>query len=113
MEGKLVLSRWMKTLVIDDDFSVRAAVCFALESANYVVMEAAGGEEGLEIARTELPDLILSDVSMPGMDGFEVLRQLRSDPATSAIPIILMTGVPERANSRLVMEQGAGELLAK
>jgi CheY-like chemotaxis protein len=100
-------------LVIDDEPSIRASIRRSLRNKDYAVFEAADGYEGIKLARSELPDLILSDVMMSGMDGFRVLKELRSYPDTSIIPVILMTGVPEKANVRSSMEHGADDFLPK
>ncbi len=102
-----------KLLVIDDDASVRISVRAAFHSLDYTVLEAAGGREGIELASAELPDVVLSDIHMEGIDGFGVLARLRSQPNTSMIPVILMTGVPEQAGVRYSMEHGADDYLPK
>jgi len=102
-----------KIMVIDDEPSVRAAVRISLSTQPYTVLEAASGEEGLNLAKAELPDLVLSDVTMAGMDGFAVLQGLRSRAETSSIPVILMTGRPDKADARFSMEQGADDYLSK
>lgn len=78
-------------LIIDDDPSVRKVAQFRLERGGYRVLTAADGEDGLQLAKTERPHAILLDILMPRMDGREVLRRLKSDPATHAIPVILLT----------------------
>jgi CheY-like chemotaxis protein len=77
-------------LVVDDNADVRAYVRSILESS-YRVLEAVDGEAGLEAARDALPDLVIADVMMPGLDGFGLARALRADPATDCIPVILLT----------------------
>jgi CheY-like chemotaxis protein len=79
-----------RILVVDDSATVLAIIKSALLHA-YEVETATGGEEGLEQARRSLPDLIVTDSLMPGLDGFGLLRRLQDDPATSAIPLILLT----------------------
>lgn len=102
-----------KLLVIDDDASVRLSIRAAFRSLDYTILEAEDGPQGVEIASAELPDVVLSDVNMEGMDGFGVLAKLRSQSKTSLIPVILMTGMPEEANVRSSMEHGADDFLAK
>ena len=110
----LQLSAAMKRiLVIEDDDSLRLTIKAMLRKHGYEVLEAANGGDGIELARAESPDLVLSDVNMAGVDGFGVLRSLRSQADTSAIPVILMTGVPESQSARLGMERGADDYLAK
>jgi CheY-like chemotaxis protein len=79
-----------RILVVDDSATVLAIIKSALLDV-YEVDTAAGGEEGLEKARRSLPDLIVTDNMMPGLDGFGLLRRLREDPATSRIPTIVLT----------------------
>ena len=78
-------------LIIDDDTSVRKVAKVRLEREGYRVVAAADGDEGLQLAQMEHPQLILLDILMPRMDGREVLRRLKADPATHAIPVILLT----------------------
>src|SRR6267378_7774101 len=104
----------MKTiLVIDDDQSVRLSIRTILARQGLRIVEAPDGRQGLEMARAQLPDLVLSDVNMEGLDGFQVLESLRSQPATAAIPVILMTGLPEAVDVRFSMDRGADDYLPK
>jgi len=102
-----------KILVIDDDNAVRLLTSKALQKNGYAVLEAATGQSGLELARHQLPNLVLCDLAMPGLDGFDVLQNLRSQPATAAMPFILMTGVMDDAKMRAGMELGADDYLPK
>jgi two-component system cell cycle response regulator DivK len=77
-------------LVEDNEDNLRIYSTF-LTYSGYRVLEAADGEAGLALARSELPDVILMDVSIPKMDGYEVTRRLKSDPATAQIPVIALT----------------------
>jgi CheY-like chemotaxis protein len=81
-----------RILVIDDDESVREVTAWMLRSRGLEVIEAESGEKGIDLARRANPDLILSDVLMPNMDGFEVLDRLQMDPETVGIPLIFITG---------------------
>jgi two-component system, sensor histidine kinase and response regulator len=102
-----------KILVIDDEEPIRRLILMALRKKGFAVIEAESGEQGIELARTNLPDLVLSDVKMAKMDGYMVLAELRSDPRTTAIPVILMTGQPHPAGMRQGMELGADDYLPK
>ncbi len=102
-----------KILVIDDEVWLREMVLFALSQKGYQVVEATSGEDGLVQARKELPDLILCDVNMQKMDGYLTLSSLRNEPATAAIPFILMTGMADPAGMRHGMELGADDYLPK
>jgi DNA-binding response OmpR family regulator len=81
----------MKTLIIDDEAPIRLLCRVNLEAEGMDVIEAAEGQSGLELAKNELPDAILLDVMMPGMDGWNVAERLLADEATEAIPIIFLT----------------------
>ena len=78
-------------LVIDDDAQLRAFVAACLESEGYEVRGATGGMNGLTLADAEPPDVILLDLQMPGMDGYEVCRILRQGPKTRQIPVVILT----------------------
>lgn len=95
-----------KILVVDDQEDVRELVTLALSAEPYAILEAADGEEALRIARAELPDLVLLDLRMPKIDGFEVMYSLKGDPATAGIPIAVMTAIgspSELAKGRLII----------
>ncbi len=97
VEGKLAaesspLTR-PKILLIDDDQLLLSLLTKALEDENYEPLTATTGYGGIELAKKERPDLILLDVMMPGMSGFEVCRRLRSDPSSKDTPIIIITAV--------------------
>jgi CheY-like chemotaxis protein len=79
------------TEVVDDDAANRALATMTLTNAGYDVLEAEGGERGLEIARSERPDLAVLDVRMPGLNGFELAEALRGDSLTHAIPIVFVS----------------------
>lgn len=79
-------------LVIDDDIMMGELIAAITESADYTTVVANSGNEGLQLAETATPALVLCDLSMPGMGGDEVLRRLRGNPRTSGIPFVLMTG---------------------
>jgi CheY-like chemotaxis protein len=109
-------------LVVDDNAEVRAYVRQHL-TPHYRVIEAVNGEQGLEMARRWLPDLVLSDVMMPVMDGYALCRALKSDPETDFLPIILLTaraeaedrlaGLTEQADDYLTKPFDVRELLAR
>ena len=91
-----------KILVIEDNDKNRYLVSFILKGSGYEVVEAITGEEGIETAVREYPDLILMDIQLPGIDGYETTRRIRALPAGAKIPIIAltsyaMTGDRERA----------------
>jgi PAS domain S-box-containing protein len=97
-------------LVIDDDPSVRDVVKRSLTKEGVSVMTASSGEEGLELARRHRPDVITLDVQMPGMDGWEVLKTLKSDPELRQIAVIMMTNIDEKTTGYAL---GAAEYMTK
>lgn len=102
-----------KLLVIDDEAHLRDAIAAGLRAEGYDVLLADNGALGAELARREMPDLIVSDINMDGMDGFDTLAALRSDRATSNIPFVLMTGRADLKSMRHGMSLGADDYLPK
>jgi len=102
-----------KILVIDDEEWLREMMLLALRQRGFEVIEAENGEKGIEVARKEVPDLILCDVNMDKVDGYLTLSSLRSEPITASIPFILMTGLADQAGMRHGMELGADDYLPK
>jgi two-component system sensor histidine kinase/response regulator len=102
-----------KILIIDDEEWLREMMLLALRQRGFEVIEAENGEKGIEIARKDLPDLILCDVNMDKVDGYLTLSSLRSEPTTASIPFILMTGLADQAGMRHGMELGADDYLPK
>jgi CheY-like chemotaxis protein len=100
-------------LVIDDDAFHRAIIRDQLQPAGFAVLEAADGNEGLARARVRKPDVILLDAVMPGLDGFATCEQLKADPATHAIPVIFVTGSPDRSIKSRAYVLGALACLRK
>jgi CheY-like chemotaxis protein len=85
-----------RILVVDDERDARVFVRAVAEDLGHAVLEAADGDAGLAAARREKPDLIILDVQMPKRDGFAVFADLRADPATRDIPVIMLTAVTAR-----------------
>lgn len=102
-----------KILIIDDEEWLRDMMQLALSQREFQVIEAENGATGIEMARKELPDLILCDVNMEKVDGYSTLSSLRSEPTTASIPFILMTGLADQAGMRHGMELGADDYLPK
>jgi CheY-like chemotaxis protein len=100
-------------LVIDDSDEVRSVVSAVLSNFGFSVREATSGEEAIRMVLAEKPDLIVSDVRMPGMDGHHLLSAIRDLQATAAIPFILMTGSGSRDDYRRGMVSGADDYLYK
>jgi two-component system response regulator MprA len=105
------MSEPTRILVVDDDAKIRTVVRRGLAYEGYRVVEAASGEEGLEKAREHLPDLVILDVMMPGMDGLEVTRRLRS--SGDEIAILMLTARDEVKDRVEGLENGADDYLVK
>ena len=103
----------MRVLVVDDEVYIRELLVGSLSGMGYQVDEAANGDVCLEMARRNRPDLILLDVLMPVMDGFDVLRELRKGPATKNMPVILLTSLPPDEGETVGMQLGASHYLTK
>ncbi|MBI3004894.1 MAG: response regulator [Ignavibacteriales bacterium] len=88
-----------KVLVVDDDDAFRVAIVRVLQEEGFTIVEATDGADGLEKATRQNPDLIVSDVFMPNMNGFMMVEELQKDKRTSGIPIIMMTGAAQGAGA--------------
>lgn len=102
-----------KVLLVDDSSTVLLMEKMILAKNQYVVVEAKDGQEGVEKALAELPDLILMDVVMPRMDGFEAVRQLREREATRAIPVIMVTTRGELESVEAGYKSGCTDYVTK
>lgn len=100
-------------LIIEDEARTRENLAVILDMEGYRVLSAENGRRGLELARSERPDLILCDVSMPELDGHDVLRAMRENSATASIPFIFLTARGERRDLRAGMDLGADDYLVK
>ncbi len=102
-----------KILVIDDDAAIQSLTVKALQSRGFQALSAADGHEGLEVARKYLPDLIVCDVQMPMMDGYQTLDALQQDPLTCTIPFIFLTALRDQQHIRYGLGLGADDYLTK
>jgi CheY-like chemotaxis protein len=100
-------------LVIDDNSDIRYLVKTVLTKFDFSVLEAANGQLGVRLLRDQRPDLVICDINMPGMDGYETLVAVRDSSANARIPFILMTGLVSRDGFRRGMVCGADDYLAK
>jgi DNA-binding response OmpR family regulator len=100
-------------LAADDDEDILALVAFRLERSGYTVIQARDGQQALELALAEAPDLAVLDVMMPKLDGVELTRRLRSEDATSRMPIILLTARAQDSDVAQGFEAGADDYLRK
>ena len=100
-----------RILLIDDDGSLLDALSLAFEDAGYEVLTAANGAHGLERIRADKPDAVVSDVNMPGLDGFSLCKRLRE--ARNAVPLVLLTSRDDEIDEALGLELGADDYVAK
>ena len=103
----------LKILVIEDDELIRETLVQLLESHSYRVIVAENGRFGVQMALSEIPDLILCDVQMPELDGYDVLRTLRQNSLAATIPFIFLTAQSDKTDFRRGMELGADDYLTK
>ncbi|MCK4419050.1 response regulator [Candidatus Aerophobetes bacterium] len=102
-----------KILIADDHPKAVELVRVTLEGRNYEIVDASNGKETLKKARLEKPDLVLLDVVMPKMDGFEVCRKLKKDPQTKEIPIIMLTAKGQAVDKKKGRQIGARDYITK
>jgi len=102
-----------RVLIVDDSPSVLQVLQFIFESEHYVVVTATDGAEGLEKISEQMPDLVVTDSVMPGMDGFAFFRKLKEQPATRAIPVIMLTSEDPRAPGHADRDQWPEAVLRK
>jgi len=100
-------------LLVEDNSDNRTIYQTVLNHYGYEVLEARDGEEGVRLAREAIPDLILMDISIPKIDGWEATRILKADPATATIPIIALTAHALRTDEEKAQEVGFDGYLAK
>lgn len=103
----------LKIVIVDDEVLVRESVRLALDHAGYFVIAVGEPGRALETLRLEKPDLIIMDLYMPGLDGRELIRSIKSDPAIAATPVVLFTGSSEPIDVVSGLDSGAVEYLAK
>jgi len=102
-----------KILVVDDDPFNRDLFKLALKKAGFMVTEAENGQKGLEAVEADRPDVIMLDLMMPIMDGFETLKRLKTDPHTSSIPVIILSSMRQDEDVSRAMKGGASAYLKK
>jgi two-component system phosphate regulon response regulator PhoB len=103
----------MEVLVVDDETDIRSLVALHLEREGFTCRTAANGADALKEARHRLPDLVILDLMLPGLDGLEVCRRLRADATTSAVPIIMLTAKTEEIDRVVGLEIGADDYVVK
>ena len=102
-----------KILIVEDDKFLRELIVQKILKEGYQAQEAINGEDGVLKAKEEKPDLILLDLILPGIDGFEVLRQVKEDAATSSIPVIILSNLGQKDDVERGMKLGAADYIIK
>jgi DNA-binding response OmpR family regulator len=100
-------------LVVDDDDDIRSLLRATIERGTHRVIEAVDGEEALDVIARALPDLVLLDVNMPGLDGTDVCRRLKAGAATGAVKVLLLTAATQAADRQRGLEAGADGYITK
>ncbi|HTY13495.1 MAG TPA: response regulator [Candidatus Omnitrophota bacterium] len=102
-----------KILIVDDEPEILAILKFRISNWGFDPITASSGQEGIDLAFEQRPDLLLLDVMMPGMDGFEVLKKIKSNESTKGIPVIMVTVAAAKADIEKGMSLGASFYLTK
>lgn len=102
-----------KILIAEDEPDIRDLVAFTLRFAGYEVVAGANGEEAVQLAKKENPDLILLDVRMPRMTGYAACKEIKADPVLKDVPVVFLTARGQESEIRDGMEAGAEEYLLK
>ncbi len=102
-----------KVLIIEDEVTLARNLAEKLRAEGYSVVEANDGEDGLQMVRSEIPDLIVLDIMLPGLDGFSLCRMVRNDANTSHIPIIMLTARGTEVDKIVGLESGADDYITK
>lgn len=100
-------------LMVEDSETERVVISRCLEKEGITVIEAADAEDGLRLAREKKPDVIIMDIVLPGMSGFQAMRKLRGAPETESIPIVVVSTKGEKVDFEWGRRQGANEYLVK
>ena len=105
--------RKAKVAIIEDEINLVKVIKEYLEMRGYGVVEAYDGRSGLEVVRTEMPDVVILDIGLPDIDGSDVLAELKKDEGTKAIPVIVLTAKQEQFDRNLLLKLGAYEFISK
>ncbi|ANF53409.1 response regulator [Brevundimonas diminuta] len=100
-------------LTVDDSRTMRDMLMLALKDAGYRVVQAEDGVHGLEVLQAESPDIVITDINMPRMDGFGFIEGMRADPAFSAVPVLVLTTESDAAKKQRAREAGATGWIVK
>ncbi len=101
-----------KILIVDDEAGIRLMVVRML-GADYTVLEAADGEQAVALTRLHKPSLVLMDIMMPGKDGYSACHEIKTDPETKSIPVVMVSAIGHKLNAKLSAEVGADGYITK
>ncbi len=102
-----------KILIVEDDRFLRELISRKLQTENYQICEAIDGEEGVRAAKAEKPDLVLMDLILPGIDGFEALTRIKQEKETAAIPVIILSNLGQKEDIERGLKLGAADYMIK
>jgi len=102
-----------KILIVEDDKFLRELMVRKLSQENFEIIEAVDGEEGIKKIKDTIPDIVLLDLILPGIDGFEVLAKIKEDTTTNSIPVIILSNLGQREDVERGMKLGAIDFLVK
>jgi DNA-binding response OmpR family regulator len=102
-----------RILIVDDELDLLAVLRMGLQLEGFDVLEAADGDEGLRRARADRPDLVVLDLMLPRLDGYQVCRTLKFDPRFKNLPILILSARPGEQDRRLALEMGADDFIRK
>jgi len=102
-----------KILIVEDDKFLRELMVRKLSQEDFQIIEAVDGEEGVKKIKEVIPDIVLLDLILPGIDGFEVLAKIKEDPITSPVPVIILSNLGQREDVEKGMKLGAIDYLVK
>ncbi len=111
--GLQAISPVCRVVLVDDDDGVRAVLARMLRKANFEVVEARNGYEGVQQSLELVPDIVVSDLIMPGLDGRGVVRELRKSAACTATPVLILTGSDSPENEEELLALGANDFVSK
>ena len=103
----------IKILVAEDERDIRDLIAFTLKFAGYEIITANNGEEAVQFTKKELPDLVITDVRMPKMTGYEACKQIKADPATSHIPVVFLSAKGQESEVQTGLELGGRRVPAQ
>ena len=102
-----------KILIAEDERDIRDLIAFTLKFAGYDIVTANNGEEAVMLTKQELPDLVITDVRMPKMTGYEACKLIKADPVTQHIPVVFLSAKGQEAEVQTGLDSGADEYLLK